>query len=359
MKRSRTSASGPRSGPSQALVASAADDLRIGPILAIPALLTELGVNPKQAFTKVGVDPSLFDDPEQRIGFDNVGRLLECCVAMTNCTHFGLLVGERFDLSGLGAIGYLMRHSPNVGGALRSLLLHLHLYDRGAAPLLLTEGPTRVILGYSIYRHGVSGIDQIYDTAIAIGYEIMRELCGPEWRPLQVQFSHSRPASTAPYRRLFGSSVDFDAEVSGIVFASSWLEKPIEGADATLHGILAKAIWEEEAKLSMSFAEQVERILHQLVLSGTATADSVARLFGIHERTLRRRLENEGKTLLQLINATRFELAQQLLENTTLSVTEIAAALRYADTAAFSRAFKAWGGLSPMQWRSRTHRSND
>jgi len=48
-----------------------------------------------------------------------------------------------------------------------------------------------------------------------------------------------------------------------------------------LHGILAKAIWEEETKLSMSFPEQVERALHQLVLSGTATADSISNLFGI------------------------------------------------------------------------------
>jgi AraC-like DNA-binding protein len=353
MKRPEASASDPGSEPSHALVASAMDDLRIGPILAIPAVLTELGVKPAQAFAKVGVDPNLFDDPELRIGFGTVGQLLECCVAMTNCRHFGLLVGERFDLRGLGAIGYLLRHSPSIGDALRSLLLHLHLHDKGAAPLLLTQGPTRVILGYSIYRHGVSGIEQIYDTAIAIGYKIMRELCGPAWKPMQVQFSHSSPTSTAPYRRLFNSRVLFDAEVSGIVFASSWLEKPIEDADATLHGILAKAIWEEEAKLSMSFAEQVERILHQLVLSGSATADAVAHLFGIHERTLRRRLENEGKNLLQLINATRFELAQQLLENTSLSVTEIAAALRYADTAAFSRAFRNWAGISPMQWRSR------
>ena len=171
-----------------------------------------------------------------------------------------------------------------------------------------------------------------------------------------MQFSRSSPTNTAPYRRVFNSCVLFDAEVSGIVFASSWLEKPIEGADATLHGILAKAIWEEEAKIAMSFAEEVERVLHQLVLSGTATADSVARLFGIHERTLRRRLENEGKNLLQLINATRFELAKQLLDNTSLSVMEIAAALRYADTAAFSRAFRNWAGLSPTQWRSRPQR---
>jgi hypothetical protein len=91
------------------------DDVRIGPIFAIPAVLAELGIAPRQAFAKAGVDPELFDDPDQRIGMQALGRLLECCAAVTNCSHFGLLVGERFDLKGLGAIGYLMRNSPSIG----------------------------------------------------------------------------------------------------------------------------------------------------------------------------------------------------------------------------------------------------
>lgn len=342
----------PRSQLSSALSATLNDDVRIGPVFAIPAILAELGVTPRQAFAKAGVDPSLFDDPDRRIGMRALGRLLDCCSAMTECGHFGLLVGERFELNGLGAIGYLMRNSASIGEALRGLVMHLHLHDTGAAPLLLTHSPTSVILGYSVYRHGVPGIEQVYDGAIAIGYRIMREICGSSWRPTQVQFSYARPASTTPHRRLFRAPIVFDAAVSGVAFPASLLGEPIEGADATLHGILTKVVWEEENKRSTSFAEQVQRLLPQLVLSGAANADSVSNLFGIHRRTLQRRLEKEGKSLLKLISATRFELAQQLLENTGLSVTEISAALQYADTATFSRAFKGWAGCSPARWRS-------
>jgi AraC-like DNA-binding protein len=314
--------------------------------------LTQLGVVPRQAFAEADVDPSLFSDPDRRIGMRALGRLFECCSAMTHCSHFGLLVGERFDLKGLGPIGYLMRNSPSMGDALRSLLLHLHLHDKGAAPLLLTHGATCVILGYSIYRPGVPGIENIYDAAIAIGFKILSQLGGQKWKPIHVQFSYACPGNTVHHRRLFNSTVVFDAELSGIAFSSSWLAKPVEGADAMLHGILAKAIQEEENRLSASLTEQVRRVLPQIVLSGAATADSLANLFGVHERTLRRRLEKEGTSVLRLINATRFELAQQLLENTGLSVTEISAALHYGDTATFSRAFKGWSGSSPNHWRS-------
>jgi len=340
---------------SRAISTSGPDAVRVEPILAIPAVLTELGVRPRRAFTKAGVDPQLFRDPDSRIQFEDLGRLLEACVALTGCPHFGLLVGARFEMQRFGPLGYLMRNSATVGEALRSLLLHFHIHDRGAAPVLLSPNPSCLILGYSIYRHrsATSGHAQIYDGAIAIGYRILRELCGPTWKALRIQFSHSRPSSVVAYRRLFRSSVSFDAEVSGIVFASSWLKKPIEGADATLHKFLDKAIRDAEADGPMSFADQVRAALHQLLLTGTASAEAVALQFALPERTLRRRLAKEGTSLQKLVHQTRFEIAQQLLENTGLAVSEIAAALQYGDPNAFSRAFRNWAKFSPSQWRDR------
>lgn len=339
--------------PLGALATSGPGDVRIGPVLALPAVLTELGVAPQRAFAQAGIDPQLFQNPESRLPLEALGCLFETCVALTGCHHFGLLVGERFDLKGFGPLGYLLRHSATVGDAIRSLLQYLHLHDRGAAPVLLAPDPSCVILGYSVYRHGTPAVSQILDASIAIGYRILTELCGPRWKALHVQFSHSRPARTAPYRRMFRSDISFEAEVSGLVFASSWLEKPIEGADATLHALVAKAIRDAQANGPMSFADQVEGVLPQMLLSGMASTEAVARLFAIHERTLRRRLEAEGKNLQQLINQARFELAQQLLQNTALSVSAIAAALRYDDPNAFSRAFRSWANLSPTQWRAR------
>lgn len=319
--------------------------------MAIPAVLKELGIKPQRAFTAAGVDPIIFQNTENRMPLEEVGHLFEVCVRLTGCNHFGLLVGERFDLSGLGPLGYLLRNSASVGDALRSLLLHLHVHDRGAAPLLLAPSSSSVLLGYSVYRRETPAIPQIYDAAIAIAYRILRELCGPSWKPQRVQFSYHRPSSTAPYTRIFRCPVCFEAEVSGITFASIHLQRTIEGADPVLHGMLSNAMREADQNGQTSFGDRVQMILHQMVLSGSSAADAVARLFGIHERTLRRRLADEGKNLHELVQRTRFELAQQLLENTEIPVTSIAVALHYEDPNAFSRAFRGWAGISPKQWR--------
>lgn len=330
---------------------SAPGNVRIGPVLALPAVLRDLGVEPLRAFAQAGVDSRLFDDPDSRMPLAALGGLLEACVALTSCRHFGLLVGSRFDLAAFGPLGTLLRNAPTVGDAVRELLLHLHLHDRGAAPVLLRTEPSFVTLGYSLYRHGLPATAQIHDAVIAIGHRMLAELCGRAWKAQRVQFAHGRPAQVAPYRRAFGPSVEFDAQVSGIVFASSWLDRPIEGADAGLHKLAARAIRDAEARGSIGLSEPVQGMLHQMMLGGMANAEAVARALGLHERTLRRRLREEGKSLRQLINQTRFELAQQLLQNTGLPVSEIAAALQYADASAFARAFNGWAQTSPRQWR--------
>lgn len=352
MRRGGDEKRGAQSKLARSLVVSHPGDVRIGPVLAIPDVLVELGVRPPRVFAEAGVDLEAFSDPDSRISFEELGRLFESCVAATENDTFGLLVGERFNLDGLGPIGDLMRNSATLGDALRSLVLHLHLHDRGAAPLLLAPDPSIVIFGYSVYRHGTAATTHIYDAAIAIGHRILRELCGSAWKPSCVQFSHARPGNTTPYSRLFGSEVWFDADVSGIVFAPSWLKRSIEGADAARYEVIARAVRETEASGEMAFPDQVESVLHQMVLSGTASSDAVARLFGVPERTLRRRLREAGKCLRTLVSEARFELACQLLQNTGLSIAEIAGALQYDDPNAFSRAFRGWAQTSPTRWRA-------
>jgi AraC-like DNA-binding protein len=347
---------GPKTAPRGHLSAAVAGEVRIGPVAAIPDVLRKLGATPSLPFVRAGVPLATFRNPENRIAFEALGRLFSECSTLTGCGHFGLLVGECFELNGLGAIGYLMRNSPTVGEALRALLLHLYLHDRGAVPILINLEASHVLLGYSIYRHGTPGAAYLYDVAIAIGYRALKEICGATWKPLRVQFSHVRPKDSLPYRRLFGPNVRFDAEVSGIVFAASWLDHAIAGADPNLRELVMQAINQTGANSTMSFADVVRGALHQMVLSGTSSAENVALLFGMHERTLRKRLTAERTSLHQLVSQTRFELAKQLLENTELPLSEIASALRYADAAVFSRAFRNWSKTSPREWRARCNR---
>ena len=330
-----------------------ARDLRAGPVQPVPDLLRQFGIDPGPVLVRAGIDLRLLDDAENRIAFAAVGCLLDDCARVTGCAHFGLLAGQRYNAATLGALGTLMRHCDSVEVALRSVVLYLHLNDRGGVPVLLNLGPTRVALGYAIYHPDMPGKAQFDDATIAIAFNLLRQLCGPEWRPIEVMFAHRAPADTAPYHALFGARVRFDAELSAVTFAAHWLSRPIDGADPAVHATLEAAFRQAAASDASALAERVRRALHSLAyVAGPALEPAVARLFGLHERQLRRRLTAEGTTFRQLANEARREVAQHLLRDTRLPLTEIAAALHYADAPALSRAFRQWTGVAPGIWRA-------
>ncbi|HNC51015.1 MAG TPA: AraC family transcriptional regulator [Accumulibacter sp.] len=325
--------------------------LRIGGVASIPSVLRGLGCDPREVLGEAGIDPALFDDPENRIPFARLGELLAFCVARTGCKHFGLLVGQGGGASSLGLVGFLALHSPDVESALRTLVRYLHHHDRGAVPTLaIVEGSAA--LGYAIYQPRIAASEQIVDGALAVGCNIMRRLCGREWQASEVLFAHRAPQEIAPFRRFFRSPLRFDAEQNALVFSSEWLRKPLSGADPELHRLLQKQIDTLEARYGGDFPHQVQRVLHGAVLTGRAVAPEVAALFSMHSRTLNRRLQAAGSSFRQLADASRYEIARQMLEDSAMTVSEIAAALNYADASAFSRAFARWSGKPPRRWRA-------
>jgi hypothetical protein len=172
------------------LAAVAEGTARVGPLVLLPALLEEHGVEPDALISEAGVDPDLLADPESEIDFARLGRLLTLCAERTRCDHIGLLLGKRAGVEALGLIGLLAAHSPDVGTALRNLILHMHLNDRGAVPMLSVEHEC-AFLGYSIYYPLIEGGRHIYDGVMAVMRNVMKAFCGPDWRPSEVIFSHN------------------------------------------------------------------------------------------------------------------------------------------------------------------------
>ena len=68
--------------------------------------------------------------------------------------------------------------------------------------------------------------------------------------------------------------------------------------------------------------------------------------------TLQRRLALEGISYQSLKDELRRDTAITRLTNSTVSLTQLAFELGFADSAAFQRAFKGWTGSAPGAYRS-------
>lgn len=326
--------------------------LRVSILAQVPLLLRDLGQDPDRVVREAGLDPALLRDPENTIPFRTAGLLLQRSVARTGCSHFGLLVGQRGGLEILGVVGLLVRHSPDVGTALRNLVRCLLFHDRGASPSLSIEGQA-ALLGYAIFGKDVPASDQAYAAAIAVACMIMRDLCGAGWNPSEVLFPFRKPRDTGPFKAFFRARLRFGAGHGALAFPATWLDHPLRGADPNVRAAVETLLAGISAADSREVAGQVKRAVLSLLMSGSVTESEVARAFAMHHRTLGRRLQAEGTTFQNILKDVRYDVACQLLRDTDNTVGEIATALGYGGGSPFTRAFRQWSGLPPVEWRKR------
>ena len=329
---------------------------RIGTSTAVPDVLRSLDVDPDRLLREAGFVPELFEDPENLVGYRARGRLFDFCAAETHCEHFGLLVGQKAGLRSLGLIGLLAEFSPDVETALNKLVTLFFLQVQGAT-LNLTVDHGYALFSYLSYDRNASGVEQVGDGALAVMFNIMRTLCGPGWQPEEVRFAHVAPKEPKPYRDFFRARLRFDAEQYTLVFSHAWLKQLLPSSDPALLKVLQREVDRLTDAHRGNLAEQVKLVLRRSIPAGHYEAGEIAALFAMHPRTLDRRLARFGTTFRELLTEARFEIARQLLEGTTLSVTRIATILGYSRASSFGRAFKRWTSGTPREWR-KTAREN-
>ena len=320
--------------------------------MAAPSVLAEFGIAPEALLSEFDLDPAAFTDPERRVPYRTVARLFRRCVEATSCDHFGLLVGSRAGLSSLGVVGYLASSAPTVGTALEIIRRANSVADGGGI-VTLDCREHMVSLGYEVVEPGIEHTEQLAAAAIAIGFNILRALCGPQWQPQDVQFSFAAPRDLAPFRKVFSLTPRFDQEHSAIAFPARWLGDQPPGADPILHRMMKERIEELLADDADDVVGRVRRLLRATVTTRRPSVDDAAATLRISVRTLKRRLAAAGTTFQRLRDEVQFELACQLLRNTTIPAGQIASIVGYSESSSFNRAFRRWAGVPPAEWRHR------
>jgi AraC-like DNA-binding protein len=330
--------------------------LRVQPILGLLQLLVDRGIDTDKVIRSVGCNPADFRDPENTIGFKAVGKLLMQAATVKGLHYPGLEFGRRLGLDVLGPLGNAIRLAPDVGTALRALILYFHLHDRGAMPSLWEAGD-RTMFGYTLYCPDVQGVDHIYDAALAISYNVLSDLVGKEWQSIEVHMFREPPEDMIPFDRHFRTQLRFRMEHAAIVFPTPYLQKPLPAADSAAY---ARALHDLDSLDSRCdnrlYKNKIRRVMYRKFIGGRdldrINLSSIAQLLELHPRTLNRRLSAEGTTFNALLAETRYTIAQQLLRDTELNISDIALILGYAESASFNHAFRRWSGSTAKVWRS-------
>jgi len=351
--RTRTPSSIDALDPSRGAALPESGEVRVGPLMPVADLLREHGADPAAVLMACGLPA----DADRRISFRSAACLAQRSAWTLQRPDFGLLVGQRLQLTRLGLLGELMRQAPTVGAALHNMGRYFHLQDRGSVPYMRQVGDGVVALGYSLYDADIPGVGLAYDMVLAMMMSALRALGGPKFRAVELHLPHRPPAQTLPYRRCFGVPVLFDAPHAELHVEARWLAAPVAGADASALDGARRAALDADASEARNWSERTHAAVRVLVMDRSLSGTRVAEALDLHQRTLRRHIADEGSSLHAIVAQVRFDIAQQLLRETRLPMAVVAETLGYADATVFVRAFRGWAGSTPGRWRARRLKS--
>ncbi len=330
--------------------------MRCASLAGLDALLARRGVSLGQVCAGVGVDPALLSRPEHRLPVRQFVALLEEAARVSGDHSIGLRLGASHGPDSFGPLGDAILHAPDVAGAIANVSRYFFVHQEGACLDLRIEGG-KVVISYSIRDAEILEYRQDAELSIAKMLNFARIAIGCRgWTPSAVYFEHPEPRDSSEHRRIFGAPVYFSQPYNALVAPREILAARVNGADlgrlTELHK-LAEAQAAGSPRADDLLAGVRQQILRGL-RAGGVSIEKVAAALDLSERTLQRRLGESGATFNELVERMRYELSQRYLRQDHLSLTEIGYLLGYSELSAFSRAFRRWAGVSPIEFRKVT-----
>jgi AraC-like DNA-binding protein len=183
---------------------------------------------------------------------------------------------------------------------------------------------------------------------------VSRLLSGRGFVPTRVSMVHTRANAIRKFAHFLGQNIKFGSDADEIYFPTGSADWALVDADPHLSKILLKVCEENLAARKLNtgaFRITVENTIAPLLPHGQAQADVVAKKLGMSERTLARRLAEQGVTFSEVLQQIKASLAARYLEDGGLPISRIAWLLGFEEASSFSHACRRWTGKSPREFR--------
>lgn len=294
-------------------------------------------------------DPAIEIDASQELCV--VGNLTRAC----RQPGLGLEVGVRYNFASYGLWGLGLISCATVADALTMALRFIPLTfafcrisgDLDSEMYTLTfEAPNvEPAVQRFLVERDVAAASRLLKEVMGSGFALSRFTLqhtverAPEWLDSLLRIGGVRPELGAS-----SNSLSADRKLLSVRLPQA---NPVTVAmcERACEELMAR----RRARLGTS--EYIRQYLAAAPLNMTPDLHQAGRALGLSDRTLKRRLQNEGISYRMLLAEVRGRQANQLLADATLSLSEISERMGFSDLSSFSQAYKRWFGVAPSVGR--------
>lgn len=265
----------------------------------------------------------------------------------------GFAVGRATHVHAFGIWGFAILTSPTLRAAIETAINYAKLSFLIAEMSLVEEdGEARLefdTTGVPTLAHRF-----ILERHTVVSVKFIRDLLQqPDFDDFEARLIEEDPDYPAKMTKVTPLPIAMGQPVNALAFPAEILDTPLPKSDpVSLQFCLdqCKALLEEQDGALPQWSQQVRDAIVDNIGSDQQIEDIAAKL-AVTERTLRRRLTEEGASFRQLYIDARMAIAYELLASAGLNVETVSWRVGYAEPASFARAFAKKYGKTPGEVR--------
>ena len=317
----------------------------------------DCGVDYAPLLEAANIHPDALSDNNKRISIKAMERLLALLIDASDDPCFGLHSSRFVEPASYSVLGYISMNCSTLRETLANTAIFEKIVgDMGTSSTDIEDG---VVLQRwdcrftdpLVRRHAIENVLGSWDVYLREFAHIDTSLIDCVW------LEHSGPDDPqllTEYTDVFGCDILFDQPASGIRFSEEYLDVALPQADKKLLKTLLDHATQIliEIDRDQPITLRVKNLLRLMLKESEPSSTEVAKVLNMSSRTLQRKLGAEDTQYQAVLNEVRLELALYYLENTALSLDQVAHELGYAEARSFYRSFKQWTGRTAGSYRS-------
>lgn len=313
-----------------------------------------LGMSESELLQSTGVSADEISHPYERISLSRNQKLWRAIETLSTLPNVGLRIGEMVKPSHFQLFAFTLMHCPNLEAAFVKSMRYTRVLSDGGQ-YYLQQGNELAICyepaDASFSRHQV-------DAVLVLLHSFSSWLACRDIPIVRVEMRHAQPNNLEDYQRIFKAPLIFSAPRNALIFDPSLLEEPLSLSDQTLAQLHEHLL---EAQLALlQKLDTADLVRHHLRMSDhlDVNREQLAAELNMSGRSLQRKLKECNASFQQLLDEERYERAKQLMQQENYLLTDISAQLGFAESSVFSRAFRRWSGVTPLEYRQSLKASN-
>lgn len=251
-----------------------------------------------------------------------------------------------------GVWGYLFSTAPTLAESLRTVHEFRPLVASPAVGgAIIVDGGLLTVREIAA-RLPETAIPAREEFTLALMLRRAREATGVHLVPVRVRLTQDPPRAHEHLVDVFGTRrIEFGAPYAEMTFLDAAdLPTGNDPHQARIHRHYAEMLM-SSFRVAGDWSSTLRSAIHESMLRGETDLRWVADRLAVSPRTIQRRLWEQGTTWQNELETVRYEHAVNLLRNTDLPISAVAARLGYSDARTLRRAFIRWKGLPPSHFR--------